>query len=58
MQNSCHSENWEKHKIKLTGRRKRGFLMVSSILATYWLLPPSPTSQEIARITFRPDALD
>ena len=32
--------------------------MLSGILGTVWLLPPSPTSYEIGRITFRPDALE
>ena len=32
--------------------------MLSGILATVWLPPPSLISYEHARITFRPDALD
>ena len=32
--------------------------MLSGILDIVWLLPPSPTSYENARITFRPDALE
>ena len=32
--------------------------MLSGILATDWLPPPFPTSYELARLTFRPDALD
>ena len=32
--------------------------MLSSILATVWLPPPSPTSYELTRITFRLDALN
>ena len=51
-------QNWKKHEIKFTGRQKSGFVMLSSILATVWLPPPSPTSYELARITFRLNALD
>ena len=32
--------------------------MLSGILATVWLPPPSATSYELARIICRPDALD
>ena len=32
--------------------------MLSGILATVWLPPPSPTSYELLRITFLPDALN
>ena len=32
--------------------------MLSGILTAVWLPPPSLTSYELARITFRPDALD
>ena len=48
----------EKIEIKLTGRQKRDFVMLSGILATVWLPPPSTTSYELARIIYRPDALD
>ena len=48
----------EKTRNKFTGRQKRDFVMLSSILVTVWLPLPSPTSYELARITFRLDALD
>ena len=32
--------------------------MLSGILATVWLPPPSTTSYELARIICHPDALD
>ena len=57
-QNSCHFQNWKKIEIKLTGRQERDFVMLSGILATVWLPPPSTTSYELARIICHPDALD